>query len=112
MRLKDQTSTNFETSLQTSAPDDSITAGIKTKMEEKRLDSEEFDKSSDFVFAYRLNEIRYRRTVTHKPYSWGRDVVSREAINIPFGADTKTFKVIAIPRYEDLECYVGKDIDE
>ncbi|KAL7898910.1 hypothetical protein HDV64DRAFT_291651 [Trichoderma sp. TUCIM 5745] len=127
MRRKNQLSTDFGTEAQTSEPNQAVTAGMKMKVGEKRLDSEDFDKSSDFVFAYRLNEIRYRGTVKHKPYGGGEtssaDGPQRQAtreieldgfevlkmVDIPMGKDARNFKALAVPGFEDLGCYVPID---
>lgn len=127
MRRRDQASTSLEAAGQTSGPDQSVTAGTQVKMEEKKLDAEDFDKSSDFVFAYRLNEVRYRGTVAHKPYAGGEtayadaprvdtrseivldDFEVLKIVDIPVGKDAKNFEAITVPGFEDLECYVGKD---
>ncbi|KAH7000680.1 hypothetical protein EDB80DRAFT_895847 [Ilyonectria destructans] len=123
MRRRDQASTSLEAAGQTSGPDQSVTAGTQVKMEEKKLDAEDFDKSSDFIFAYRLNEVRYRGTVTHKPYAGGEtayadapragtkseivldDFEVLKIVDIPVGKDAKNFEAITVPGFEDLECY-------
>lgn len=96
-------------------------------MGEKKLKYEDFDKSSDFVCAYRLNEIRYRGTVKHNTYDGGEtssadgppgqtareieldDFEVLKIVNIPVSKDAKRFEPLAVPEFEDLECYVGND---
>ncbi|KAL7918432.1 hypothetical protein ACQKWADRAFT_330826 [Trichoderma austrokoningii] len=117
----------FGAEAQTSDLDQAVTVGMKAKVGEKRLDSEDFDKSSDFVFAYRLNEIRYRGTIKHNPYNGSEtssaDAPQRQAameielddfkvlkiVDTPVGKDAKNFEALTVPGFEDLECYVAND---
>ncbi|KAI3570611.1 hypothetical protein IWW34DRAFT_774795 [Fusarium oxysporum f. sp. albedinis] len=127
MRRSDESSTSLQTAGEISAQDQTVTVGTKAKIQEKKLEAEEFDKASDFVFAYRLNEVRYRGTVKHKPYTGGEtssadapqadtesevvvdDFEVLKIVDIPVGKVAKDFEGITVPGFEDLECYVGKD---
>ncbi|TFA99546.1 hypothetical protein CCMA1212_008554 [Trichoderma ghanense] len=101
--------------------------GAKAAMGHKKLDWERFSKASDFVFAYRLNEVSYRGILSQRPYRVG-EVASADApyaryeptvvvddfevlglVDTPFGGDTEDLGVIHIPGYEDLECYVIRE---
>jgi len=107
MRRKDQASKSLETAMQTDAPDQSVTAGTKVQAEEKRPDAEDFDKSSDFVFAYRLNEVRYRGVVTHKPYTGGEtssaDAPRADTESEVVLDDFEVLKIVDIPAGMDAK---------
>ncbi|KAL6874770.1 hypothetical protein J3F83DRAFT_517509 [Trichoderma novae-zelandiae] len=123
----DEDYSRFEADMQTGAPEEVVTLGAKATMGRKKLDSERLSKASDFVFAYRLNEVSYRGILSQKPYRGG-EAASADApyvryeptvvvddfevlhlVDIPFGGDAKKFEVIPIPGYENLECYAPKD---
>lgn len=94
-------------------------AGVGSRYE----NAESIGKTSSFVFAYRLNEIRYRGKITHKPFGGG-DLASasgpgKESKTEIFVEDFEVLGVsedswkgkptdcerVAVPSYGDLECY-------
>lgn len=81
MKLKDTSTTNNQLVAQGAAPDQSVSAGTQGGVATKSMGSEEFDKASDFVFAYRLNRVKYRGVVAHKPYTKGET----ESVDRPSG---------------------------
>jgi hypothetical protein len=107
-------------------PDQSASGGASAEVTQKSSDSEEFENATDFVFAYRLNEIRYRGKVTHKPYMGGEtasadkkgqqgmdeivieDFEVLKVVGEPFAGDAKHFDVAEINGHEDLVCLAGK----
>lgn len=126
MRRKNTSSTSGETSAQGGPPDQFVTAGGRAQFTANSLDSEAFDKATDFVFAYRLNEVKYRGKVTHKPYTGGEaasadepqapkegevEVMDFEVLkvsDIPLSGGSAEFERVDVPDYEEMECFVVK----
>ncbi|OTA00920.1 hypothetical protein A9Z42_0012250 [Trichoderma parareesei] len=121
----------FAADTQTDMPEDIVTLGATAAMGQKKLDSEKFSRASDFVFAYRLNEVSYRGILSQRPYLGG-EVASADAPYVgyepsvvvddfevlgledtPFEGYPDDFDAIYLPGYEDLVCYIAKnDVDE
>jgi hypothetical protein len=129
MRRKDTSSTSNTLVAEGGPPDQSVFAGMRGKFAGSSTDSEEFDRATDFVFAYRLNEVSYRGTVTHKPYTKGEvasadkraeqsgpkveinDFEVLESIEFDFSDAEDDFERVPVPGYDDVESFLGK-IDE
>ncbi|KAI1172883.1 hypothetical protein F4777DRAFT_590203 [Nemania sp. FL0916] len=127
MKRKDLRSTKVGAEAETSGPNQPVAAGAEANISDNKLDEEEFGKASDFVFAYRLNEVRYRGKVTHRPYTKGEtasadapaveheseividDFEVLKISDVPLAGNAKDFDQVTIPGYEDVECFVGKD---
>ncbi|KAF7537670.1 hypothetical protein G7054_g3546 [Neopestalotiopsis clavispora] len=77
-----------------------VAAGGETKIESKHMDNEELEASSNFVFAYSVNEI-FWRTLTHAPYRVGEV----QSVNDSSAPDETTEE-------EKLQSLVVDDIDE
>ncbi|KAF3763413.1 hypothetical protein M406DRAFT_262729 [Cryphonectria parasitica EP155] len=91
----------------------------------KSSHAESVGRTSDFVFAYRLNEIRYRGKITHEPYNGG-ELSSTEAkgpsrpeiivdgfevlgiCEDSWKGNARDFDQVTIASHEDLECYLSK----
>ncbi|KAJ6447115.1 hypothetical protein O9K51_01890 [Purpureocillium lavendulum] len=125
MKRKDQTS--MSASLAAEAPlDESVSAGATGNIASSSVESEGFEKATDFVFAYRLNEISYRGNVKHKPYTGGEtessdkaqgprpseiEIDDFEVLKIserPLAGSADDFDRVSIPGFEDVECFVPK----
>ncbi|KAF9775976.1 hypothetical protein IL306_005884 [Fusarium sp. DS 682] len=127
MQRNDQSSMNVEIGGEMSNQDQAVALGSEAKLQGKTMESEDFDKSSDFVFAYRLNEVRYRGKVRHKPFRGGEtssadapradteseividDFEVLKIVDVPVSKDMKDLNSITVPGFDDLECYVPKD---
>lgn len=126
MRRENASSTSGGILAQGGPPDQSMEAGVRGQLTATSLDSEAFDKASDFVFAYRLNEVRYRGTVTHKPYTGGEaasadssqapegnaielaDFEVLKMVDIPFSGGAGDFERVDVPDHDEMECFVLK----
>lgn len=103
--------------------------GAEAKFTSSSGDSEDVGMASDFVYAYRLNEVRYRGKVTHRPYRWGEvasadnssvDVDGFEPVNTiddfevirimdePMSGNAKDCNQVTVLEYERLECFISK----
>ncbi|KAL7807191.1 hypothetical protein V8C44DRAFT_191095 [Trichoderma aethiopicum] len=118
---------NFGAEVQVVAPAEVATLGLKAMMGRKKFDSERFDKASDFVFSYRLNEIDYGSQISHRPYRGGEMASADEPgvryepsavihdfevfglVDIPFGGNSKKFELVPVPGHDDLQCYASKE---
>jgi len=127
----DTSSTNNKVVAEGAAPDQLASAGTRAGIATHSSESEGFERATDFVFAYRLNEVRYRGVVTHKPYAEG-EVASAEKsavarapeveINdfevfgagigeIDFSDEEDDFEPIEVTGWDGLETYVCKGDD-
>jgi hypothetical protein len=128
MVRKDTSSTNNKVVAEGAAPDQSVSAGTQTGFATRSSESEGFDRATDFVFAYRLNEVRYRGVVTHKPYTKGEvasadrsplnrgpeveindfEVFGAGIVDIDFSDEEDDFERIEMSGWNGLETYVCK----
>jgi hypothetical protein len=126
MVRSDASSNGVQAAAEGTIPDQSASGGASTEVTQKSSDSEEFENATDFVFAYRLNEIRYRGKVTHKPYMGGETASTDKAgqkgvdeiviedfevlkvVEEPFAGDAKNFDVAEVDGHEDLVCFARK----
>ncbi|KAL7815163.1 hypothetical protein V8C26DRAFT_402604 [Trichoderma gracile] len=127
MRRLDGEYSEFEAAMQAAVPEEVVILGAKAMLGQKQLGSEMFDKASDFVFAYRLNEISYGTKIVHRPYKGG-EMASADApdesheprvvvddfevlglVDIPFGGNSTRFEMVPIPGHEELQCYTSKE---
>ncbi len=110
-----------------SDPGQAVAAGARASASREQLDTEEFGKASDFVFAYRLNEVHYRGTVTHRPYTGGETssadapAAKRESeilidgfevlkiSDVPFAGNSKDFDRVTVSEHQGMECFLSKD---
>jgi hypothetical protein len=108
------------------APDQSLSAGTQGDVATSSTESEEFEKASDFVFAYRLNEVEYRGTVAHRPYTGGEaasaekhpeqrgdevvidDFEVLELSEVDLADEEDDFERVQVPGYEEIETFLGK----
>lgn len=99
--------------------------GAKGELSTSSNDSASVGAVSDIVFAYRLQEVKYRGKITHRPYKGG-EVASDESIrNVKpeifiedfevigvdedaWKGDAKNFEKVAGPLQEDPEYYLAK----
>jgi hypothetical protein len=128
MKQNNAASTKVEGSVEASPLGDGQgdKVGVKTVVAMSSSDSEAFESASDFVLAYRLNEVRYRSTVTHRPYTQGETSSAETGVapqteisiedfevlkisDIPFGGDAKTATRVRVAGYDEIECFVHKD---
>ncbi|KAF3928366.1 hypothetical protein ABW21_db0205146 [Orbilia brochopaga] len=130
MMRKDVLETSLSSSAKGGVPDQSLSTGIGGGFANKSTDTEEFGAASDFVFAYRLNEVRYKGKITHKPYRGGEvasisadipqapkedgiEITDFEVLRIsgiPLAGNAADFDQYDVPGHEDdLECFVAKD---
>ncbi|KAH7139509.1 hypothetical protein B0J11DRAFT_45362 [Dendryphion nanum] len=103
-----------------------VTAGVTGQFSSNSSSYEGFDKATDFVFAYRLNEIKYRGKLSHKPYTGGEvastnepraleddwEVTDFEVLgisDIPFTGKSADFDRFDVPDYENMESFYLKD---
>lgn len=126
MKRKDQSA--ISASISAEAPlDESVSAGAEGGIASSSVDSEEFDKATDFVFAYRLNEVSYRGKVKHKPYTGGEtessgrpqepkpseiEIDDFEVLKLsdrPLAGGADDFERTSIPGFDNVECFVPKD---
>lgn len=126
MKRSNEASHNIDASVQVTPHASSLAAEAKAAIATIASDSENFDNASTFVFAYRLNEIRYRGKVTHKPFTPGETSSAESYIlrteggvsiddfeviklsDVSFEGDSSDSVRVEVPGYE-LECFVGVD---
>jgi hypothetical protein len=126
MRRKDKTLVDNTLMAQGAAPDQSVSAGTRAKLAASSSESEEFDKATDFVFAYRLSEVSYRGTIKHKPYTKGevasadKRVVQNEfevevtgfevleLVEFDLSDEEDDFERVPVSGYDELESFVSK----
>jgi hypothetical protein len=126
MVRSDASSKGMQAAAEVTLPDQSGSGGANDEVTQKTSDSEEFEHAEDFVFAYRLNEIKYRGKITHKPYMGGEtasadkkgqtgvdeilieDFEVLKMVEEPFAGDARNFDVAEVDGHEDLVCFVGK----
>lgn len=129
MKRKDTSSTSNTGRAEGTAPDQSVSAGAKFGVASESLESEEYGKATDFVFAYRLNEVKYRGIITHKPYTKGEtesadrpagqrgpeteindfEVCGSGLDEIDFQDEEDDFDLVETPGCGDLKSYLPKD---
>jgi hypothetical protein len=88
MVRENTSSSNNKVVAEGAAPDQSVSAGTRAGFATQSTESEGFDRATDFVFAYRLNEVRYRGVVTHKPYTDG-EVASADGFVVRRGPEAE-----------------------
>lgn len=100
--------------------------GAGAGMTSSSTNAESVGSASDFVFAYRLNEVRYWGKITHKPYGGGElssatgtvkpaktelyveDFEVLELSEDSWKGNLEDFDLVAVPSHGDLECYCSK----
>jgi hypothetical protein len=128
MTRKDASSLDNSIIAEGTAPDHSVSTGVRSRLAATSTESEGFDEATNFVFAYRLNEVSYRGTITHKPYTKGEtasadkrgaqsgpeveindfEVFGSGVEDIEFSDEEDDFERIKVPGFKALESYVGK----
>jgi len=100
-----------------------VGGGVRVAHSSSATNNVNFEKTTDFVFAYRLNEVNYRGRVTQKSYTKGEtsatgDLPAPEAVQELDGfdiigvdeeeVDSEDYGLgrIAIPGFADLECFI------
>lgn len=129
MSRSSEASTKFATSAQLTTNTGFDPVGVDAGISSSSSKGESVGGISDFVFAYRLNEIRYRGTVTHRPYRGGDVSSAEEHAQVPSEVSVDDFEVLGISEdafrgreadyqrvtvhaAEDLECYIGRTLTE
>ena len=111
-------------------PDLSISAGTHASFATSAAESEEFDRASDFVFAYRLNEVDYRGKISHRPYVNGETAsaeirpaqrVAQIEINdfevlglaeFDLSDEEEDFERVSVPGFEETETFLAMVCDD
>ena len=102
-----------------------VAAGARAGAAMIDAETHKFDSASDFVFAYRLNEVHYRGKITHKPFKKGEisaaegpDSGRRELSYEDFDVDQletedfdgdgyeESFEEHDVPDHLDLKCLI------
>ena len=123
-------STKYIGAAEGATPDLSISAGTHASFDASATESEEFDRASDFIFAYRLNEVHYRGKVSHRPYVNGetasaenrtaqrgtrneiKDFEVLGLVEIDLSDEEEDFERVSIPGFEETETFLATVCDD
>ena len=83
MERREENSSNLNLGLQADASSQNVpvVGGLEGKRNHTQQQKESVGEISDFIFAYRLNEVRYRVWTSHKPISHGQTESTGDSID-------------------------------
>jgi hypothetical protein len=130
LKRREAASTKHMGAAQGAAPDASVSAGTDANFATSSTESEEFERASDFVFAYRLNEVSYRGKISHRPYVSGEtssadkppvrrgdeivinDFEVLELSEVDLSDEEDDFERVLIPGHVETETFLGKGCED
>lgn len=130
LKRREAASTKHTGAAEGAAPDAFVSAGIDANFATSSAESEEFERASDFVFAYRLNEVSYRGKISHRPYVSGetssadKSPVRRgdeieingfevlELSEVDLSDEEDDFERVLIPGHVETETFLGMSCED